>query len=42
MGQYRYTMYTSEMDPDGNILYVNNAPNIYVLSQQYQQYTNIF
>ena len=32
MGQYRYT-YTSEMDPDGNILYVNNAPNIYVLSQ---------
>ena len=32
MGQYRYT-YTSEMDPEGNILYVNNAPNIYVLSQ---------
>ena len=21
------------MDPDGNILYVNNAPNVYVLSQ---------
>jgi hypothetical protein len=32
MGQYRYT-YTSKMDPDGNILYVNNAPNVYVLSQ---------
>ena len=32
MGQYRYT-YTSEMDPEGNILYVNNAPDIYVLSQ---------